>query len=435
MHLRIGIKKKKQTTNCIFFMILFVIFERILESFGVPHSVIFLLDIANVYLFMNLCVGHKVQWIFSTGFVKTHIFIFTVGFVVALLNGVSLQLIIWAMRNLLRFYVFFGACVAYLNGKDVDDFYELLAKLFYFNVVILLVQYMMGYRGDFLGGLFGTATGANTYNNVLQIIVCTYFVSRWFEKREGAKQPILIIILSLFISVLTETKVFLFEVVLIIGLSVVMIGIVERKYKVLAKGVLIGGLAVLGVFFGARYIATLYPSLSNSDFMSVEGLTYILTRESGYTGFGDLNRLTAITSINRLGLFQSSLSNQILGLGLGGAEYSAGISFLQSAFYRSYEYLHYYWFSHAWMYIECGYLGLIGYMLGFFSIVPTGVKIVRMLKKRGLDASVVVTGMVISILTLLLYIYNQTLRLEAAYLIYFVFAGIYVKGKELKING
>ena len=87
------------------------------------------------------------------------------------------------------------------------------------------------------------------------------------------------------------------------------------------------------------------------------------------------------------------------------------------------------------MYIECGYLGLIGYMLGFFSIVPTGVKIVRMLKKRGLDASVVVTGMVISILTLLLYIYNQTLRLEAAYLIYFVFAGIYVKGKELKING
>ena len=94
--------------------------------------------------------------------------------------------------------------------------------------------------------------------------------------------------------------------------------------------------------------------------MSVEGLTYILTRESGYTGFGDLNRLTAITSINRLGLFQSSLLNQILGLGLGGAEYSAGISFLQSAFYRSYEYLHYYWLSHAWMYIECGYLGLIG---------------------------------------------------------------------------
>ena len=434
MRFRITIKKK-QTTNCIFGMILFVIFERLLESVGVPHSIIFLLDIANLYLFANLLVEYKLHRLFTASIVKIHFIIFALGIIVAILNGVKPQLIIWSIRNFLRFYIFFMACVIYLNDKDIDIFYELLTIFFYINIIILLIQYAMGYRGDFLGGLFGTQTGANTYNNILQLILCTFYISHWFEKKSGAVKAILVIISSLLISIITETKVFLFELVLIIGLSVLVIGIVERKYKVLVKGFLIGIIAACGIILSAKYIAILYPSLSNSDFMSVKGLIYILTRESGYTGSGDLNRLTAITSINKLEYFQSNLLHQLFGLGFGSAEFSSKISFLQSVFYKNYQYLHYYWFSHAWMYIECGYLGLIGYMFGFFSNIPIGIKVVRLLKWYGKDTTAVITGIVISIMTLLLCIYNQTLRIEIAYLLYFVFAGIYIKGKALRING
>lgn len=432
MQLRIKISKKP-TVNCIFGIMLFVICERLLESFGAPHSIIFLIDIANVYLFANIIVGHKIQNIFSANMIKIHFCIIVLGILVALFNGVVPQLIVWSLRNLLRFYIFFGACVSYLTGKDVDGFYDVLTRIFYINIIITLVQYMLGFRGDYLGGLFGTAIGANAYNNILQIIVCTYCVCRIFEKKIDVKSAVITLGASLLLSIITETKVFFFELIAIIILNVLVIGIIERKYKVLFRGALIGVFVLAGIIAGAKYIAVLYPSLSNSNFLSIEGLAYILTRESGYTGFGDLNRLTAITSLNKLDCF-ADVGSRVFGLGLGSAEFSTGSSFLQSAFYKQYDYLHYYWFSHAWMYIECGYVGLIGYILGFFANIPIGIRVIRRLRKDGRDTSAVVTGIVISIMTLLLCIYNQSLRIEGAYLLYFVFAGIYIKKKEVAID-
>jgi hypothetical protein len=154
-------------------------------------------------------------------------------------------------------------------------------------------------------------------------------------------------------------------------------------------------------------------------------------RESGYTGSGDLNRLTAITSINKLEFFKESFTHRLFGIGLGGAEYSSSSAFLQSIFYRQYQYLHYYWFSHAWMYLECGYIGLIGYIFGFFSNVLVGIKVIRSMKRSYKDTSAVMTGVILSIMTALLYIYNQSLRLEAAYMLYFTFAAIFIEKREL----
>jgi hypothetical protein len=263
------------------------------------------------------------------------------------------------------------------------------------------------------------------------LIICTYTIASWFEKKISTYKAGGIVLSALVIAVITETKIFLFEIVIIVILTSVLIAVIEKRYQALFKGMIITIVVGVGIIWGAKYIAQLYPNISNSDFLSIEGLKYILTRESGYTGSGDLNRLTAITSINKLDFFKESFAHRLFGIGLGGAEYSGSSHLLQSTFYNQYQYLHYYWFSHAWMYLECGYIGLIGYIFGFFSNALVGIKVIRSMKKSQKDTAAVMTGVILSIMTALLYIYNQSLRLEAAYMLYFTFAVIFIERREL----
>lgn len=431
MSLQIKVPSRLDTKTTIKIMLIFICFERLFEAGGFPHGIIFLLDIGNIFLWFNLVYNQKLDKIFTSNMVKIHILIFLIGITIALINRVKILLMIWALRNLFRFYIFFGACVLYLRLEDIVNIYILLNKIFYLNAVIIAIQFVMGYRQDWLGGLFGSVSGANAYSNVFILIVCTYNIAKGFEQHEDSAKAFGIVLISFAIAVVTETKVFFFEIVAIIILTVIIIGIVERKYKIFFTGAIIVVAVAIGVLVGAEYVGKLYVSKSNADFLSIEGLKYILTRESGYTGFGDLNRLTAIGSINKLEFFKDSIFNRIFGMGLGAAEYSSSITALKSDFYFQYEYLHYYWFSHAWMYLECGYLGLIGYIVGFFSNIPYGIKLIRVIKKNRKDASVIITGIILSIMTLLLCIYNQSLRMESAYLLYFGFAAIYVGGREI----
>lgn len=431
MSLSIRMSSKLNSRITIKFMLVFICLERAIEMVGIPHSIIFLLDLLNIYLLLNIVVSHGAGKIIKNRMVQIHLIVFLITISVALFNGVGVLLIIWALRNLLRFYIFFGACLIYLKQNDVQSIYGLLEKLFYLNIVLVVLQYIRGYRGDFLGGIFGITTGANAYSNVFLLLVCTYNIAKLFEKKEKPVKVILLILLSFILCILTEIKVFFFEIVLIVVLNVVIIGIVERKYKVLIKGFVIAVLVVVCVFFSAGFIAKMYPSVSNSEFLSIEGLKYILTRETGYTGLGDLNRLTAIGSLNKLPYFKEAFSHRFFGMGLGAAEYSNSSILLQSSFYTQYGHLHYYWFLHAWMYIECGYLGLFGYLAGFFANIPFGIKTIRQRKKLMLDTSSVVGGIVLVIMTVMLYIYNQSLRLESAYLLYFAFAAIFIGGKEV----
>lgn len=434
MRLKIRIPSKLNSTAMIKLMLIFVCFERLLESIGMPHAIVFLLDLGNIYLFFNIAISGKLAKIFSTKMVTIHFIIFVIGIGVALKNNISILLIIWAIRNLFRFYIFFTACVIYLRQEDVKDIYDFLEKLFYLNIVVLVIQYAMGYRQDFLGGLFGSEKGANAYCNIFILMVCNYSIAKWLKKQENTIKVVAIILMSFVIAVIAEIKVLFFEIILIVALSIIIIQIVERKYMTLIKGLIITTLVILCISVSADYILKLYDSKSNADFLSIEGLTYILTRDSGYTGVGDLNRLTAINTINQLNFFNVNFLNKFLGMGLGAAEYSNFSNSLQSAFYIQHNHLHYYWFSHVWMYLECGYFGLVGYMVGFFSNIPYGIKLMKKMKRQKIDSSLVVTGIILSVMTIVIYIYNQSLRIESAYLLYFGFAVIFIGGKEVYGN-
>lgn len=413
--MKIGIPKKLDCKLIIKCMLYFVCFERLLESVGIPHTVIFLLDVANLVLLINLLTSKRILSEVWNPIIILQILVIVVGAAVALLNSVKLILIIWALRNLCRFWIFFIACKHYLKKEDADGIFKSFKRIYFINFAFILVQYVMGFRGDYLGGIFGLATGANAYCNVFFLIVCTYEIVSWFEKRTSTFKMLGFISIAVAISAVAEIKIFFVEIVLIFLMAFFLVCAIERRTKVFVKAIGIAAVGAISLFLGIRVMISMYPNFSN--FFTIEGFLYHTTRESGYTGFGDLNRLTAIKSINNI-LFIDSKLQRIFGMGIGSTEYSS-INFITSLFYKQYTYLHYFWFSHAWMYLECGYLGLILYITGF---IFNGISGVKRIKKYKNDSLILMTGIILSFMTLILYLYNQSLRIESAYLLYFCFA-------------
>lgn len=428
--MKIRLFTKFNSKIIIYAMIIFVCMIRFLETLGLPHASIFLLDGFNLILLINLIRENKLFKIVSKPVGLFHILILFIGMITSVVNFVEPILVIWALRNILRFEIFFGACLSFLSEEDIKEIIKILKIIFFVNAVLFIGQYALGYRGDFLGGIFGTTTGANSYCNIFFLIICTYETVLWFERKEKTKNFMFYIGFSLVASALCEMKIFFVEIVAIVFFVFFIICLVEKKYKIIVKGIIFTIVGGIALFFGIQLMIKLYPNFAN--FFTIEGFLYHTTRESGYSGSGDLNRLTAIHTINNK-LFNDSSILKIFGMGLGSTEYSTSISFLASNFYQGYKYLHYYWLSHAWMYLECGLIGLVGYIMGFIATGFVGTKEIKKLKNEKRSTEYAITGVVISFLCIILYLYNQSLRLECAYLLYFCLAAIFIGGSKKNV--
>ena len=98
---------------------------------------------------------------------------------------------------------------------------------------------------------------------------------------------------------------------------------------------------------------------------------------------------------------------------------------MSSAFYRQYEYLHSRWFSHAWIFLEQGVIGLVLTTAFFLSID------ISILKKRKKSEELYDLAVFSFIPTCIIgLIYNSALELETAYLIALVCAFPFILEKR-----
>ncbi len=429
------IEKKKQFSsmiikiptklNCkvtIELMLIFVCIERFLESFGFPHLIIFLLDFANIYLLINLLINSKTQRSIKNPIIITQIIIVSVGIAVALFSGVKPLLILWAIRNLCRFWIFYCACIVFLRGNDVLEIFNIFKILYVINLLFFVVQYILGFRGDHLGGIFGNAVGANSYCNIFLAIVCTYELACWFNKKESTSKMLFVTLTSVLISAVAEIKFFFVELACILTLVFIIDCFIKGNTKFIIRAIMAAVIIGTMLLIGIVILGRLYPNFAN--FFTIDQLLYHSTRTSGYSGSGDLNRLTAIGTINSK-VFSGLSVNKFFGMGLGSTEYSSW-NIMTSGFYNQYSYLHYYWFLHAWMYLENGYLGLILYPAGFAINGLMGIYQLKKHKNNGAPSSIIITGTILSFIVLGIYLYNQSMRIECAYLLYFCFAAMRV---------
>ena len=174
---------------------------------------------------------------------------------------------------------------------------------------------------------------------------------------------------------------------------------------------MIGGGAVAVAAFAAL-LTVVFPDFEG--FFSLDWFVEAGGSDKGYTSSGDLNRLNAIAKINELWL--KTPWQRLFGLGLGNCDTSS-FEIVNTPFFKAYGDMHYTWLSYAFMYLECGWIGLIFYY-GFFMLVYLGA---RRIEKRsdGIVKTYCRMSRILAIMCMIIAVYNSSLRTEAGYMMFF----------------
>ena len=324
---------------------------------------------------------------------------------------------LWGFRNNFRRYFAFFAFAAFLTREDAEDYYRFFDRLFWVNVIVSVYQFfVLGIDQDDLGGIFGTEVGVNAYTNIYFVIVITRSVVRCMEKQESTRSCMGKCVAALLVSALAELKFFFVEIILILLLATLVTSFSWRKILII-----LGGLGAIFVF--AAVLTLIFPIFT--DFLSIGYFLESASSSGGYTGAGDLNRLTAISRINELWL--TDWPQRLFGLGLGNADYSS-FEILNTPFYEQYGHMHYMWMTHAVTYLENGYIGLVFYF-GFFALVFLG--ILRIEKRsQGIGRIHCHIAMIVTALCVIISVYNSSMRHEASYMAHFAMAVPFASGRR-----
>ena len=425
MNTKISIKLKKRTQAGYLIWFLFIMpfaFGLLMELLPLPGIVKYTLDVAWLFLLVLLVINSKRGYEEKS---TTVLLFWIIGFlivslIVYILNYQSILYYLWGVRNNFRFYVLFFAVSAFLTTEDIDDYLNLFDKLFWVNAVVCLIQYfLLGYKGDFLGGLFGNQQGCNSYANIFFIIVVTKSIIYYLNNKESLFNCASKCIAVLILASMTELKFFFVEFALIIIVSVFVTEFTWKKILIVSGG-------MVGLVFGIWLVGFIFPFFA--DFFTLETMLETATNEQGYTMSGTLNRLTAIGTISDK--FFDSLSDNLFGFGLGNCE-TANYDILTTPFFLNYYKLGYTWFSTAFLFLEMGYFGLFFYFMFFIFVVFFANKI----KKRNPNKKIYCQiSMIMAISCILIAVYNSSLRMESGYMAFFALAMPFVRTADISVK-
>lgn len=401
--------------------IIFVLIERFLvQTMGMPGSIIYVMDVLNIWLFMYL-----IKWKKPTrysGFIIAYVGIAFVSLIVGLINyrewGGNIASSVIEIRNIIRFPIFFLSCVEFLNEEQTRKIYKLLTVFFSINTIAILYQYFTFHppgvwmRGDMLNGLFGTETGGNTFVNVILIIVVAYLLSCWINKEKSVISFGIAAGTSLLIAALIELKAFFVEIIIIYGFYLIK----KRKTKKeIAINVFLVIVAIAISVVGLQIMYKEYPWFKG--IMSLSGLVKQLSG-NGYTGDGDLNRFTGVFTVASK-IFEGDIGQILFGIGAGNASQTMILG-SRTVFFNFYERTHYNWFSATYMFVQGGIFSLLVYL---FTFVYLFFKTKRC-KQFELNVQIM------CVLAVFLVFYGEALRTDAGYFVYFALASGFVSAEK-----
>ena len=380
------------------------------DFLGLPYAIRYVMDVAWVLLLIIVVRFHRSINMSQIKGILVWILLFLITtLLVYLVQYQSVFYYLWGFRNSFRFYAAFIAFATLLRPEQVDDLLKWFDWLFWLDIVLSIIQHFaFGIEQDALGGIFGTVSGVNGSNNIFLLIIITKTIVVYLDKKEKLQDLALKSIAALFVAALAEMKFFFVEFAIVIVLAVLFTNFTWRKLLLILGG-------GVGILVFAAVLTMMFPQWG--EWFSLRWFLETATSNQGYTGSGDLNRLTAIPRINELWL--TEWPQRIFGMGLGNCDTSS-FALVNTPFFEKYGDMHYTWISYAMMYLECGWVGLIFYF-GFFALVYFEI---RKIEKRseGIAKTYCRVSRIMAVLCMLIAVYNSSLRAESAYMAYFVLA-------------
>lgn len=380
-----------------------------MQLVGLPHIVLYAIDVLWLLLLGTIVIN---KFRMPNAQTRKLLWLVLVFFIVTLTSSVlhlsNPLFYLWGFRNNFRFLVFFFACAMFLTEHTVDQIFRVLRKLFFLNFAVTLIQFfLLGESGDRLGGIFGTNVGCNSKTLIFLSIMSAASVLDYLNGKKSLRKCFVECSIAILIAALAELKSFF-----VIFLFLVTLAAFITKFSM--KNLLIILFAGLGVCLGASLLVAVFPKWEN--IFNIDSMLLEVARQEGYTGRGEMNRLTALPMI--WDQFLTSWPDKLFGLGLGNCETSA-YRFLETPFHLRYGLLRYDWFSSAMLFLETGVLGT-GIFISFFVLI---FRFSRRRMRRGEGRSDwCQLGQLMAPLGILLIIYNASMRIEEGFLMYFALA-------------
>ncbi len=393
-------------------MMLFIFFFPAAQAFltellPIPDAIKFLCDGFLVLLLLKL-FSQRFTKIdnYSMPFVVIVALFFFITLVGYLFNYQSVFYYLWGLRNNIRMFVAFFAFAYLADWEDAKGWIKALDVLFVINFAVVILQYFSGYGQDYIGGIFGTSKGCNGSLLIFLCIVFAKTILSFMRGEEKMSKCIFVSVASLLVSTLSELKMFFSLFILIHFMARFMTAQSIKNTLFFAFG------AVLVVLF-STLLTVLYKDFT--DFLSFDSLIKALT-DTGYATDEDIGRFTALPIISQR--FLPGFFRKLFGLGLGNCD-SSSLSMFNTPFFESHQTVHYSYFSYAFLFLETGFVGLALYA----SFFVASFFVSRKLKKLEMaDEFACQMSIILSVISLILLVYNSSLRMEIGFMLFFVLA-------------
>ena len=395
-------------TFTLFVLFFTVVMEALISELGFPPTIRYINDFLILILLMTILVdpAHLCAKVGGPVICVTLLLLLTFS-VSSIINGVKPLLYLWAFRNTFRGFIFFFACVRYLKKDDLPGIMDALLALQIISFFLVIYQhFVLGLNMDETGGLFGHGNGAGL--NPFNALLFAYYLNVYLSGNQSLRKLAVALITSLLIAAIAEEKItfVLFSVIALVSFLLTK-----------ASGKLIVALLIslVALTIGLNVLRTLYPSMFEI-LTSFDAMNQYLTgtHETGYV----LPRIGSFSVIKNM-FFGDSLLKNLFGVGFGNGETSS-FTFLVGPYYVLYGFLNYRWFSHQWVFLECGYLGFYCYLAFFVIVLLTLLARRRAVGKDELPYLTCSAALVVCVIISIWY--NATLKVDMCYLSFFSIA-------------
>lgn len=379
----------------------------IFQLLSLPSFIKYTADIAWIGLLFTMLFRSKIiveKKVFPLAVLVSVFFLYCL--ILYVINYQSIIYFLWGMRNNFRFYILFFSVVMYFREKDAEKSFRILDILFWVNVPITLIQYFVfHYEQDFLGGIFGVESGANASTIIFFTIVLGRSMLKYMEKKESFPLCAAKCVVALFFSALAELKFFFVFFIIIMVMAAFLTSFSWRKLAFFT-------VCALLVFVASTLLVALFDF---EGFLSLESIWESATQEH-YSTDQTVNRLSAVPTLSKM--IVPDIEDRMFGFGLGNCDTSS-FAICNTPFYQLYGHLRYTFFSVAFLFLEVGYIGIVLYVLFFVFAFFMIKKRINLGQCNVLHGRI---GLIMAVLSLVLVVYNSSLRAEAGYMVFFVLA-------------
>lgn len=371
----------------------------------IPGIIKYTIDAAWFVILLFMCLSHRPVVFKKVLPLMVLLAISGVYFFVSyLFNYQSVFYFLWGIRNNIRYYIAFFAFIYFLDKEDVALCLKYIDVLFVVHIIISFFQFfVLGYKWDYLGGIFGVQLGCNGNSMIFLVVVTIKSLLTYMHGKENLLICLLKCATSLVVAAMSELKFFF-----IIFLIIIVISAFVTKFSY--KKILLMVLLLFVVFFAASVFTAIW---GQDAALSFDRIFELVTSES-YSSARDLGRFTAIPTISKT--FLINLPKKLFGLGLGNCETSA-FALFNTPFYQTYSYLNYDWLSSAFAFIETGYIGLFLFLSFFIFVLFCVIK----QRKNGTDMYSEMS-IIMCVICVCLFFYNSSLRTDFGYIVFWVLA-------------